>query len=369
MSGIYVHIPFCRQKCRYCDFLSFPDKLNLAESYMTCLFHEMAMRGEELKNYSFDTLYIGGGTPSVVDESYIAMLVAAARRYLHLAKNAEITIEMNPESVTAEKIALYKKVGINRFSVGLQSANDALLRDIGRCHNIQKYLECAKLLKGENFNADIMIGLKGQTEEDVVETIRTASKSGASHISMYALTPEDGTPIYSDYLNGELPDGDETAAMYSVGLRELSRLGYTRYEVSNFAKTGRESRHNKNYWLRGEYIGFGVSASSHINNVRFTNTYDLDEYFKCIMSNRFPVIDKEEVDKTGRIDETIMLSFRTVAGLDVVKFEKEFGVNFKSAYAQALKKNAPYLTEENGFIRIKGEYLYVQNTIICDFLS
>jgi len=369
MSGIYVHIPFCRQKCRYCDFLSFPDKLNLAESYLTCVFHEMAMRAEELKSYSFDTLYIGGGTPSVVDESYIAMLVAAARRYLHLSKGAEITIELNPESATAKKIEMYKKAGINRYSVGLQSANNALLQDIGRCHNLKKFLECASLLKGENFNVDVMIGLKNQTVEDVLEAIRVAAKSGASHISMYALTPEDGTPIYTDYLNGELPDGDETAAMYSAGLEELTRLGFERYEVSNFAREGKESRHNKNYWLRGEYIGFGVSASSHINNVRFTNTYDLDEYFKCIMSNRFPVVDKEEIDKTGRIDETIMLALRTAQGLNIVKFNTEFGIDFKSAYAQPLKKNAAYLSEEGDFIRVKGDYLYVQNSIICDFLS
>ncbi|MDE7087604.1 MAG: radical SAM protein, partial [Clostridia bacterium] len=204
MSGIYVHIPFCKQKCRYCDFTSFPDKINLAESYMTCLYHEMAMRGEELKDYTFDTLYIGGGTPSVVDESYIAMLVAAAKKYFKLAQNAEITIEMNPGTVSASKIALYKKCGINRFSVGLQTAVDSQLEDLGRCHNLNEFLSCAKLLKGENFSVDIMIGLKGQTLADIEKSIEVAANSGASHISMYALTPEDGTPIYTDYLNGEL---------------------------------------------------------------------------------------------------------------------------------------------------------------------
>ena len=209
MAGIYVHVPFCRQKCRYCDFASFPDKIGLAESYMACVYREMAMREGQLKGYLFDTLYIGGGTPSVIDENYIAMLVAAARKHFSLAPDAEITIEMNPGTVSASKIDMYKRSGINRFSVGLQTANDKLLADLGRIHTLKDYLSCAKLLKGQNFSADIMIGLKGQSLDDISRSIEIAAQSGASHISMYALTPEDGTPVYSDYLNGELPDSDE----------------------------------------------------------------------------------------------------------------------------------------------------------------
>ncbi len=368
-AGIYVHIPFCKQKCRYCDFTSFPDKIGFAESYMTCVYHEMAMRGAELKDYKFDTLYIGGGTPSVIDESYIAMLVAAAKKYLNLAENAEITIEMNPGTVSASKIDMYKKCGINRFSVGLQSAIDSQLADLGRCHNLNGFVSCAKLLKGCNFSVDIMIGLKGQTLDDIAKSIEVAAAFGASHISMYALTPEDGTPIYTDYLNGELPDGDEVAKMYGFGVNKLNELGFARYEVSNFCKKGKESRHNLNYWRCGEYIGFGVSASSHIKNVRFTNTFDLDEYFKCIMTNHYPVVDSEEVDKAGQMEETVMLALRTAEGLNIGGFNKEFGCDFKEIYADALKKNAAYLQWNGDRLRVKDEYLYVQNTIICDFLS
>lgn len=369
MSGIYVHIPFCKQKCRYCDFASFPDKIGFAESYMACVYHEMAMRGEELKGYGFDTLYIGGGTPSVIDESYIAMLVAAAKKHFNLAKNAEITIEMNPGTVSANKIEMYKKCGINRFSVGLQTAVDSQLEDLGRCHDLKQFLSCAKLLKGENFSVDIMLGLKGQTLEDIEKSIQVAAAAGASHISMYALTPEDGTPIYTDYLNGELPDNDEVADMYAFGVKKLKNLGFGRYEVSNFCKKGKESRHNLNYWRRGEYIGFGVSASSHIKNVRFTNTFDLDEYFKCIMTNRFPVVDSAEVDEEGRKEESIMLALRTSAGLDVAAFNAQFNCDFDKEYAAALEKNGKYLEKSGGRLRVKDEYLYVQNTIICDFLS
>lgn len=369
MAGIYVHIPFCKQKCRYCDFTSFPDKIGFAESYMTCVYHEMAMRSGELKDRVFDTLYIGGGTPSVIDESYIAMLVAAAKKRFTLSPDAEITIEMNPGTVSRDKIELYKKVGINRFSVGLQTAIDSQLEELGRCHTLNQFVTCAKLLKGENFNADIMIGLKGQTVDDVCKSIQVAASFGASHISMYALTPEDGTPVYTDYLNGELPDGDEVAEMYRAGTDKLKELGFVRYEVSNFCLKGKESRHNLNYWKRGEYIGFGVSASSFVGGTRFTNTFDLDEYFKCILTDHFPVVDSEKIDRNGAMDESIMLAMRTAGGLDVAAFEAEFGCAFRAEYADALAKNAAYLKEENGRLRIKPEYLYVQNSIICDFFK
>ncbi|MCM1546623.1 MAG: radical SAM family heme chaperone HemW [Clostridiales bacterium] len=368
MAGIYVHIPFCKQKCRYCDFTSFPDKIGFAESYMACVYREMAMRGEELKSYNFDTLYIGGGTPSVIYESYIAMLVAAAKKHFNLSKNAEITIEMNPGTVSAGKIDMYKKCGINRFSVGLQTAVDSQLEDLGRCHDLSQFKSCAKLLKGENFSVDIMIGLKGQTTGDIQKSIEVAAEAGASHISMYALTPEDGTPVYTDYLNGELPDSDEVAEMYAFGVEKLRGLGFERYEVSNFCKRGKESKHNLNYWRRGEYIGVGVSASSHIKNVRFTNTFDLDEYFKCIMTNHFPVVDEQKIDVDGQKDETIMLALRTEKGMSITDFNKTFAAFFLKEYSQPIAKNRKYLDLTESRIRIKDEYLYVQNTLICDFL-
>jgi oxygen-independent coproporphyrinogen-3 oxidase len=369
MAGIYVHIPFCKSKCSYCDFTSFPDKLCYAESYMACVYREMTFRKEQLKDYTFDSLYIGGGTPSIIDESYIGMLLAAARKNFNLAKNAEITIEMNPGTVSAAKIDFYKKNGINRFSVGLQSAIDSQLADLGRIHTLNQFVSCAKLLKGENYNVDVMIGLKNQSHDDIEKTIEVASSFGASHISMYALTPEDGTPIYTDYLNGELPDSDEVAEMYECGMRKLKELGFERYEVSNFCKKGKESRHNLNYWNRGEYIGFGVSASSHIKNVRFTNTFDLDEYFKCVLSNHFPVVDEEEIDEQGQKEEMIMLALRTTKGLELAKYNQLFHADFCKEYADVLKKDADFLEMENGFLRIKSDYLFVQNTIIVDFFS
>ena len=366
-AGIYVHVPFCKAKCTYCDFASFPDKIGLAESYMACVYREMAKRKDELKNYKFDTLYIGGGTPSVVDENYIAMLVAAARKNFDLAENAEITIEINPGTVSERKIKTYLACGINRFSVGLQSAVDSQLAEIGRVHDLKQFLLCAKLLKGKNFSVDVMLGLKNQTLADVVKTIETAAYSGANHISMYALTPEDGTPIYTDYLNGELPDPDEVAALYEGGYKRLKELGYERYEVSNFCKKGFESRHNLNYWRRGEYIGFGVSASSCINNVRMTNTFDLDEYFKCILTDHFPVISSETIDKEGQEEEFIMLALRTARGLDTREFGRQFGENFREKYAAQIEKVREYVEFNEDFMKIKDEFLFVQNSVIIEF--
>ena len=369
MAGIYIHIPFCKSKCSYCDFASFPDKIGFAESYMACVFREMAKRKQQLKGYKFDTLYIGGGTPSVIDESYIAMLLASAKKNFNLSENAEITIEMNPGTVSAGKIATYKKCGINRFSVGLQTAIDSQLEDLGRIHNLKEFEACARLLKGENFSVDIMIGLKNQTVADIEYSISVAAESGASHISMYALTPEDGTPVYTDYLNGELPDGDTVAEMYEAGVKKLASLGFERYEVSNFAKKGKESRHNLNYWRRGEYIGFGVSASSCIGNMRFTNTFDLDEYFKCILSDNFAVINSEKIDEQGQKEEYIMLALRTSKGINLAEYRELFKCGFEEEYAKILEKLAPFFQKKEGFIFIKPEHLYIQNSLIINFFK
>jgi len=373
MAGLYIHIPFCKQKCSYCDFTSFPDKLNLQDAYMACVIKEIKMRGEELKkikgeSYVFDTIYFGGGTPSIIEHKYIGAVIKQLKMSFSVADDAEITIEMNPGTVSKEKIAAYKKYGVNRFSVGLQTAIDSQLQDICRIHSARDYVYCMSLLKGENVNSDVMLGLKGQTFADVEKTITLADKCGSSHMSVYALTVEDGTPIYTDYLNGELPDGDEVALMYSKAVDMLKKLGYDRYEVSNFAKAGKESRHNLNYWKRGEYLGFGVSASSFMFSRRFTNTFNLDEYIKCVLSGFYPVIDNEEIVLSEAEKEFIMLALRTRYGLNLKKFNDLFGVDFKGKYSLQLEKNKNYMDVSPDAVKIKDEYLYVQNSILTDFM-
>ncbi len=369
MAGIYIHIPFCRHKCTYCDFTSFPNRLNFAEAYMACVYKEAAERGKLCEKATFDTVYIGGGTPSVIDPKYILGLVRQLRKCFHITPDAEITIEMNPGTVDAEKLAVYEKAGINRYSVGLQTANDRQLADLGRIHTAADFVACAKLLKGKNFSADVMLGLKGQTEEDVRATIELIDRNGATHVSMYALTPEVGTPIYTDYLNGELPDGDEVAALYDFGRALLKEKGFLRYEVSNFCKPGYGSRHNMNYWRRGEYIGLGVSASSFWGGERYTDTFDLDEYMKCILSGYFPVIEREKVEGADAKFEFVMLALRTVFGISSVAYRRAFGSDWKEDFKDAYERTKMYFDESEDTTKIKDEYLYVQNRILTEYMN
>ncbi len=369
MAGIYIHIPFCRQKCSYCDFVSFPDKIGYAEAYMACVYKELKMRGEELKGRVFDTVYFGGGTPSYIPPKLILGAMNRIRECFTLSENPEITLELNPGTIGEEKVKIYEKAGINRFSIGLQTAIDEQLEDLGRIHTARDYVYATKLLKGKNFSTDIMLGLKNQTKEDVRKTVELASACGSSHISMYALTVEDGTPIYTDYLNGELPDSDEVAELYDYGRALLAERGYKRYEISNFCKEGFESRHNMNYWQRGEYIGVGLAASSFMNGKRFTNTFNLDDYMKCVISGFFPAVDCEEVSETDAKFEKVMLALRTSKGLSLSDYKKEFSSDLEEDFPSALAKTRKYLDEDGDIIRIKDEYLYVQNQILMPFME
>ena len=369
MQGINVHVPFCRHKCSYCDFTSFPDKIDYAEAYMACVYKEMKMRGEELKNYTFDTVYFGGGTPSYIPPKLILGAMNRIRECFSLTKDAEITLELNPGTIGEGKVKTYLEAGINRFSIGLQTAIDEQLADLGRIHNARDYVYATKLLEGQNFSTDVMLGLKNQTKEDVRKTIELASACGSNHISMYALTVEDGTPIYTDYLNGELPDSDEVAEMYEYGYNLLKEKGYERYEISNFAKKGFESKHNLNYWKRGEYIGFGVSASSFMMGKRFTNTFDLDEYMKCVISGFYPAVTSEEVKEDEAKFEYVMLALRTSKGISMTDYKEKFGASLGDDFPNALKKTVKYLQLDGDNLRIKDEYLYVQNSILMPFME
>ncbi|MBP5194073.1 MAG: coproporphyrinogen III oxidase family protein, partial [Clostridia bacterium] len=232
MPGIYVHIPFCRQKCTYCDFASYPDEIGKAEAYFACLYKEMRSRAESLKEKTFDTVYFGGGTPSFVDPKYILGCMRLIRERFDLADNAEITLEVNPGTLDRNKYRIYKEAGINRYSIGLQSADDNMLRRLNRIHNRSDFLKAADILKGNDLSVDVMIGLFDQTEKDVENSIDLALAGGANHISVYALTPEEGTPMYGNYLIGDLPDGDTVASLYDFAVSYLKEKGFYRYEVS-----------------------------------------------------------------------------------------------------------------------------------------
>lgn len=369
MAGIYLHVPFCKQKCTYCDFASYPREIGKAEAYFACLLKEIDSRAQELKGKTFNTIYVGGGTPSFVDAKFIGACINRIKKNFSVSESAEITIEINPGTLTKEKVEIYKAVGFNRFSIGLQSAYDQRLCSLNRIHTAQEFLYACELLKGENLSVDVMIGLKEQELKEVKDTIDLAVKGGAKHISVYALTPEEGTPMFTTYLNGELPSQDETAELYDFARDYLSSLGFERYEVSNFAKEGYRSKHNLNYWRRGEYIGFGVSASSCIDDRRFTNTEKIDEYVHCLLNDKYAEIFSEKICGDEIKSEYIMLALRTSDGIILKDYEKTFGSSFLTDYKNEIDFNKKYLDVSDYSVRIKDDYLYVQNQIIMPFLK
>ncbi|MBO7149700.1 MAG: radical SAM family heme chaperone HemW [Clostridia bacterium] len=369
MAGLYIHVPFCKQKCTYCDFASFPKEIGKAESYFACLYREIKGRSIQYPKTIIDTIYIGGGTPSVVDSKFIAGAIRQAKKCFTVKKDAEITIELNPGTVDESKIKDYLSVGINRFSIGLQTGFDDQLKRLNRIHTAKDFLLTCKMLKGQNISADILIGLAEQTAEQVQKTIDLAIAGGVSHISVYALTPEVGTPIYTDYLNGELLSDDEVADIYDNVVEYLKEKGFNRYEVSNFAIDGKYSRHNMNYWKRGEYIGVGVSASSFMEERRFTNTFKIDEYMNAVIYNKNPEISSDNIEKEDAKFEFIMLGLRTADGISIEEFNKKFDADFMADYKTVLTDKAKFLDIDGDTLKIKNEYLYVQNDIILSFMK
>lgn len=368
MAGIYIHVPFCKQKCTYCDFASFPKEIGKKESYFACLYREIKGRSVQYPKTIVDTIYIGGGTPSVVDSKFIVGAIRQVKKCFTVKKDAEITIELNPGTVDEQKIKDYLSIGINRFSIGLQTGFDDQLKRLNRIHTAKDFLLTCKMLKGQNISADILIGIQDQTLDQVQKTIDLAIAGGVSHISVYALTPEVGTPIYTDYLNGELLSDDEVADIYDAIVEYLKEKGFSRYEVSNFARDGKYSRHNMNYWKRGEYIGVGVSASSFMEERRFTNTFKIDEYMNAIIYNKNPEISSDNIEKEDAKFESIMLALRTADGLNIQEFNQKFSADFLSDYKDVLNKKAEFLDVDGDRVRIKDKYLYVQNDIILSFM-
>ena len=369
MAGFYIHVPFCKSKCTYCDFASFPKEIGKTESYFACLYREIEGRAKQYENTVIDTIYIGGGTPSVVAAKYIAGAIRQVKKCFKVKPDAEITIELNPGTVDKDKIDEYKSVGINRFSIGLQTGYDDQLKRLNRIHTAKDFLLCTNLIKGENISADILIGLHDQKAEQVFKSIELAIAGGVKHLSVYALTPEVGTPIYTDYLNGELLSDDETADIYDKVVEYLKEKGFYRYEISNFCLDGYRSKHNLNYWERGEYIGVGVSASSFMRGRRFTNSFKIDEYMNAIIYNKSPEISSDTIEGDDAEFEMIMLALRTADGMSIEKFNMTFNKDFLIEYKKVLDKKAEYLTIENGRIKIKDKYLYVQNSILLDFMK
>ncbi len=379
MAGLYLHIPYCKSKCRYCDFVSFADCESMGE-YCAALLKEMRLDAAALPKQAYDTVFFGGGTPSILPAGAVAMLMDALHASFEIMPDAEITIEANPGTLNETKLREYRAAGINRLSMGLQSTNDALLETIGRIHRyadfVQNY-ECARAAGFTNISADLMYGLPGQTVKDHLDAIETLYRLGLNHISAYSLIVEEGTPLYTDVTGGaeSLPAEDDVYLMHRRGMEFLETLGYARYEISNYAKPGFASRHNLNYWENGVYLGLGLNSHSamRINGswMRFANTERLSDYIvSCNQGIRPLASEPEVIPRAEEMFETVMLGLRKTDGISEAAFRLRFGKSIEDVYPEALKSLATrgWLVWDNGACRLTDEGLDFQNEALLAFL-
>ena len=334
--GIYVHIPFCKQKCNYCDFISYVNKNNLVEKYIETLKQEIKENAS--KEYEISTIYIGGGTPSYIENKHITEILETIKQNYNVSENAEITIEVNPGTASEEKLKDYAKAGINRMSIGLQTCNNNLLKMIGRIHTYEEFLDTYKMAKTigfENINVDLMIGLPKQTLEDVTDSLEKIISLEPKHISVYSLIVEEGTIIERKIESGELelPSEEVERKEYWQVKNTLEKNGYKHYEISNFAKQGYESKHNMNCWEQKEYLGFGVAAHSYMNGKRFSNVETIEEYLQ-----KNERIIHEEQDVENQKKEYMLLGLRKINGVKILSFKNKFGANPIMEFKDELNK-------------------------------
>ena len=367
---LYFHIPFCIKKCDYCDFLSGPVTRAGQEAYIYALLREMKA-ASAIEKRTVDTVFIGGGTPSVPECGIMEKLLQGIGKNFQLAADAEVTIEANPGTLTPEKLALYRRYGINRISIGLQSPENQELRALGRIHNYQQFLESYHMAREagfSNINIDLMFAIPGQTGEAWRAHLRQVAELKPEHISAYSLIIEEGTPFAECEL--DLPDEDTEYRMYEDTAAILGEYGFHQYEISNYAKKGLECRHNKGYWQRTDYLGLGLGASSLVDHVRFSNTDNMEEYLR---NSAFPEkirCDRETLTEADEMAEFMFLGLRMTEGVSVREFEEYFGKNMESIYGEVLKKHFALgmLKKKNDRIFLTRRGIHVSNGVMADFL-
>ena len=377
--GVYIHIPFCKKKCNYCDFISFCNKDNLIEEYIECL-------KKEIKEFNFlnknvTTIYLGGGTPSYINSKFIVDVLKLIREKLSGNKTSwkdlEITIEVNPGTVTREKLEMYKKVGINRLSIGLQETNNNLLKQIGRIHTFEDFLETYNLAKKvgfNNINVDLMIALPNQKISDIKESLEKIVSLKPNHISVYSLIIEEGTLIEKQVNQGKLklPSEEEERNLYWYVKNFLEISGYNHYEISNFAKKGQESKHNLNCWNQEEYIGFGLASHSYVNKTRFCNISNLEKYIENVKNNDFDknriIEEKQTIEDEKK--EFMMLGFRKIEGVSISKFKEKFSENPLFLYRKELNKlvNEGLIVVNLDNIKLTNKGLDLANIVFEEFV-
>ena len=406
MIGVYIHIPFCVKKCNYCDFLSFPCQEELRGRYVDALVRE-------IKNFNHNdmevaTVFFGGGTPSILSCDEIEKIMAALGEHLHLSNDAEITMECNPGTVNRNKLNRIRELGINRLSIGLQSCRDSELKLLGRIHDYEDFLECfwmARDVGFDNINVDIMSALPGQSVESYLDTLTNVVNIKPEHVSAYSLIIEENTPFYSIYGNdtsvksgnvagsvGEnsdndnsqcpecnpklnnypsLPGEDDERRMYYLTEKVLGENGYHRYEISNYARDGYECRHNTTYWTGGEYVGFGLGASSCINNVRYRNEEDINKYISHIREKGVCGHAEEiKLTEMDNIEEFMITGLRLMRGISKREFMSHFGKSIEYYYGEVLTSliHEGLIEEEGDGIRLTKYGIDVSNYVLSFFL-
>lgn len=338
--GAYIHIPFCEKKCYYCDFAAFPNLENWIGPYVDNLIKEISLYRERM-NLIIDSIYIGGGTPSYIDPRLIEKIVGEIFKFKTDIR--EFTIEANPKSLSKEKLKVYKNLGINRISLGVQSFDDQVLKNIGRNHTRDIALRDIEMIREagfDNLSFDLMLNLPGQDFESVKKDLDFVRKVEPDHISWYSLILDKGSKFYALDQKGELDlmDDDLEVDIFSFLIDELEEIGLKRYEISNFAKDGHESFHNKKYWNQEGYLGVGISAAGYLSNIRYNNTSNLAIYDRILKENRLPIINKDFVDKNESEKEFIIFKLRETQGISLTDFKKRYGSDFLEKYKNIIRK-------------------------------
>lgn len=375
--GLYLHLPFCISKCPYCDFNSYQLKEdNQISSYISALYQEITTYSKKLKKSNIKTIYLGGGTPTILPGVQIYDILEFCKSKFTIDKDAEITIEANPGTLDGEKIKLLIESGINRLSLGAQSFNNLFLKKLGRIHNTQDIIDSYYLARKEGFNninIDIMFALPDQTTEDLQITLKKAISLKPDHLSLYNLTIKPGTEYFKKYKKGKLklPTEDEEFDMYNWAIKFLEESGFEHYEISNFARPYKRSMHNLIYWQNKPYLGIGAGAYSFIKGYRYMNYESPARYTKEIMSGKLPLDNGEKLSLRKRMIETIILGLRTKDGVGYKKFKTRFGVNLNDIFFKQVNKLVNLALLEKGDCKIKltKKGIFLANTVFREFVD
>jgi len=371
--SLYVHIPFCKQKCNYCDFYSLSCKTeeDISE-YVDALCVQIEREAHLYKNYEISTIFLGGGTPSLLTEGQMQRLVKTLYSSMNIAPCVEFSMEANPGTLTLEGLKVYRSLGINRISIGMQSTNDSELKILGRIHSFDEFKESFALARKagfENINIDIMYGLPNQKIENFAKTLGDVCKLSPEHISAYALKIEPNTPFYKIKDTLSLPNEDEEYEMYIHLCSALENAGYKQYEISNFSKEGKECRHNLVYWQSGEYIGIGPSAHSFFDGKRYSYPASTKEYISAVKNNTL----KKEYEEQSEIsensmDEFVMLSLRLAKGINLAEFKNKYGADLYEKYPKIRHFVGDFMKEEQGCVHFTPKGFFVSNYILSSIL-